>query len=87
MIAKQAQATTISSFRSDSDIATITNIQLPGIIPNNNNNNNPSSAPTRTSPSSPSSDSVTTSNPSSNSPAASTPPATIVHRNTDLVML
>jgi aldose sugar dehydrogenase len=71
IIAKQALA--IISSRSDSNTATITNIQLPGIIPNNNNNP----------PASHSSDTgfVTNTNPSSSNPQSAAPPAT-VHRNT-----
>ena len=74
---KEAQATfTTLSFHPDSNTATITNIQLPGIIPNNSNN------PTPATPSS-SSDSSTTPNPAGNSPASSTTPLpSIIHRNT-----
>src|SRR5919198_1113238 len=56
---------------------TITNIQLPGIIPNNNNNN-PSISPSPSSSSAP--PPPPPPNPSSNSPTAASPP--IVHRNT-----
>jgi aldose sugar dehydrogenase len=71
IIAKQALA--IISSRSDSNTATITNIQLPSII--SNNNNNP--------PAHHSSDTgfVTNTNPSSSNPQSAAPPAT-VHRNT-----
>jgi aldose sugar dehydrogenase len=71
IIAKQALA--IISSRSDSNTATITNIQLPSIIPNNNNNP----------PAHHSSDTgfVTNTNPSSSNPQSAAPPAT-VHRNT-----
>ncbi|MFL6425129.1 MAG: hypothetical protein ACJ71R_16265, partial [Nitrososphaeraceae archaeon] len=69
-IAKQARAY--------SDIATITNVQLPGIIPDNNNNLRPSP------PSGNGSVTNTNTNPTNNSPQVTgtntIPP--IVHRNT-----
>jgi glucose/arabinose dehydrogenase len=79
-IAKQASATTTfpSYFRTFSNIATITNVQLPGIIADNNNTSPPSSSfGTGTG-------SVTNTNPTNNSPQVTgtitIPP--IVHRNT-----
>ena len=73
---KEAQAAfTILSFHHDSNIAAITNVVLPGIIPSNNNNS------TSATPSS--SDSSTTPNPAGNSPASSTTLLpSIIHRNT-----
>jgi aldose sugar dehydrogenase len=71
IIAKQALA--IISSRSDSNTATITNIQLPSIIPNNNNNP-PAHHSSGTG-------FVTNTNPSSSNPQSAAPPAT-VHRNT-----
>jgi glucose/arabinose dehydrogenase len=73
---KEAQAAfTTLSFHHDSNIAAITNVVLPGIIPSNNNNS------TSATPSS--SDSSTTPNPAGNSPASSTTLLpSIIHRNT-----
>jgi aldose sugar dehydrogenase len=71
IIAKQALA--IISSRSDSNTATITNIQLPGIIPNNSDN--------PPAPHSSGTGLVTNTNPSSSNPQSAAPPA-IVHRNT-----
>lgn len=75
IIAKQALA--IISSRSDSNTATITNIRLPGIIPNNNNN--------PPAPYSSGTGFVTNTNPSSSNPQSAAPPA-IVHRNIELVL-
>jgi aldose sugar dehydrogenase len=79
IIVKQAQAASnaIIPLNSDSNKATITNVQLPGILPNNGNNGdeNPS-IPTPTSP---------RTNPSANNnqgPATTTTVPSIVHRNT-----
>jgi glucose/arabinose dehydrogenase len=88
ILAKQAQAQATNAFHSvfhsDPNITTITNIQLPGILPNNNNNENENNQ----SPSSPSTStgtgSTTNTIPSSNNPSssASTNIPPIVHRNT-----
>ena len=82
IIAKHAKATvTVSpSYSDNSDIATITKIQLPGIIPNINNNNNNASSPSAT----PSPSGSAASNAASNNPQPSAPPSLppIVHRNT-----
>src|ERR687886_236945 len=77
IIAKHAKATvTVSpSYSDNSDIATITKIQLPGIIPNINNNNNNSASP---SPSGSAASNAASNNPQS----ASSPLPPIVHRNT-----
>jgi hypothetical protein len=84
LIAKQTRTVTItttspsSSFRSDSNIATITNVQLPGIHPNNNRSSPPASS------SNFGSNIISNSNPSTNnhqsSATTTTPP--LVHRNT-----
>jgi glucose/arabinose dehydrogenase len=79
IIVKQAQAASnaIIPLNSDSNKATITNVQLPGILPNNGNNGNENpSIPTPTSP---------RTNPSANNnqgPATTTTVPSIVHRNT-----
>jgi aldose sugar dehydrogenase len=79
IIVKQAQAASnaIIPLNSDSNKATITNVQLPGILPNNENNGNENpSNPTPTSP---------RTNPSANNnqgPATTTTVPSIVHRNT-----
>jgi aldose sugar dehydrogenase len=79
IIVKQAQAASnaIIPLNSDSNKATITNVQLPGILPNNENNGNENpSIPTPTSP---------RTNPSANNnqgPATTTTVPSIVHRNT-----
>src|SRR5918911_1536009 len=83
IIVKQAQAASnaIIPLNSDSNKATITNVQFPGILPNNenndneNNNNNNPSFPTLTSP---------PTNPSAknNQGPATTNIPPIVHRNT-----
>src|SRR5919199_893715 len=73
MISNQAQATTysLSSSRSSLGSATITNIQLPGIIPNNN----PSPPPAASSPpTSTGNINTATANPASNNPNAPPPP-------------
>jgi hypothetical protein len=82
LIAKQARAVTTtspSSFRSYSNITTITNIQLPDILPNNN----PSSLPASSSSSG--SSIITNANPSTNnhqSSATTSASPPLAHRNT-----
>src|ERR687886_1637578 len=71
IIAKEAKAAVIvsPSYSDNSDIATITKIQLPGIIPNINNNNNnassPSSSSATTSPSGSAASNAASNNPQS----------------------
>jgi glucose/arabinose dehydrogenase len=82
-ITKQAQATTFTSFsffssspHDSHDTASITKVQLPGIIPNNNGNNNPPN----TFPPPSKSGTTNTSNATSNNPNA--PPAPPIIHNT-----
>jgi aldose sugar dehydrogenase len=82
-ITKQAQAATFTSFslfssspHDSHDTASITKVQLPGIIPNNNSNNNPAS----TFPPPPKSGTTNTSNAANNNP--NTPPAPPIIHNT-----
>src|ERR1051325_4546029 len=86
MIAKQARAATTalsySSFRLHSNIATITNVQLPGILPNNNNNNNPSPPIVSSSSSTISNSSASVNNRQTSAIATTTTTTPLVHRNT-----
>src|ERR1051325_920945 len=86
IIVKQAQAASnaIIPLNSDSSKATITNVQLPGILPNNenngneNNNNNIPSIPTPTLPST-TNPPATTNNNNKGPPSTATNIPPIVH--------
>ena len=83
IISKQAYAATSAILlNSNSNIATITKVQLPGILPNNNDNeNNNNNNPSTLTPTSPP---TTNPSPANNNqgPATTTNIPTIVHRNT-----
>src|SRR5919202_3267593 len=86
IIVKQAQAASnaIIPLNSDSNKATITKVQLPGVLPNNNENNNNNNPSTLTPISPPTNPSANNNNNNNQGPATTTtaivPP--IVHRNT-----
>ncbi|HJT49886.1 MAG TPA: PQQ-dependent sugar dehydrogenase [Nitrososphaeraceae archaeon] len=85
VVAKQARATTTSllysSFPLHSNTATITKVQLPGILPNNNNNNNNNPSPPAASSSSSTIGNTTSASVNNRQTSAIATTTPLVHRN------